>query len=329
MSRESWNLAPLALAMRFLEAPGGRFRRVVLVMLCLTLGACDNASRPGPGGFIFFGSGSYLGKFSLGDGSSEVVAYVGDGTVTSVGNYRDGELLLTVRRPVNAREVKMVVRFDIATRHYTNLFEANSAVFLRDGEITVFDDGFNLQATRIVDKDRRLTNIYPHDFDEEIAITPVSDNVLFFQVAKDRDSRVFRYDAAAETLEPLDEFSKVCNLDGALWVSESQQMLCHAPGQSRAESEYHFVAPDGQLGALLPRPGKNAIRPVLYLPEQRVLVITEARQGFFGGRKKSAVWIHDLVSGDSHRLVKDQYLGDEVAYIPLKSANPSFAGTSP
>ena len=106
-------------------------------------------------------------------------------------------------------------------------------------------------------------------------------------------------------------------------------MLCHAPGQSRAESEYHFVAPDGQLGALLPRPGKNAIRPVLYLPEQRVLVITEAWQGFFGGRQKSAVWIHDLVSGDSHRLVKDRYLGDEVAYIPLKSANPSFAGTSP
>ncbi len=107
-------------------------------------------------------------------------------------------------------------------------------------------------------------------------------------------------------------------------------MLCHAPGQSRAESEYHFVAPDGQLGASLPRPGKNAIRACLYLPEQRVLVITEAWQTAFSvAGKKSAVWIHDLVSGDSHRLVKDQYLGDEVGYIPLKSANPSFAGTSP
>ncbi|MCJ7558784.1 MAG: hypothetical protein MUP90_17985 [Gammaproteobacteria bacterium] len=313
----SHKLAPFGMTMRFLEGLVSRFRLFALVVLCATVGACDNPSRPGPGGFIFFGSGSYLGKFSLGDGSSEVAAYVGDGTVTSVSNYKDGELLLTVRRLVNSRDVQMVVRFDIATKHYTNLFVGNSAVFLRDGEITVFDDGFKLQATRIVDNDRRLTNIYPHDFDEIITITPVSDHALFFQVAKNNDSRVFRYDAASETLEPLDEFSKLCDLEGAVWVSESQQMLCHSPGRFRTESEYRFVAPDGRLGAVMPRPGESEIRPVLYLPEQHLLVITEAWQGIFGGRRKFAVWIHDLASGERYRLVKNQYLGDHVAYMPL------------
>lgn len=297
---------------------GKRFRLVALTLLCITLGACDTSSRTGPGGFIFFGSGSYLGKFSLGDGSSEIVAYVGDGTVTSVGNYRDGELLLTVRRLVNSRDVQMVVRFEIATRHYTNLFVGNSAVFLRDREITVFDDGFNLQATRIVDKERRLTNIYSHDFNASVTITPVSDHVVFFQVAKNNDSRVFRYDAAAERSEPLEEFSKVCDLDGAVWVSESQQMLCHSPVLSGAGFEYRFVAPDGRLGAALQAPGDHAIQPVLYLPEKHLLVVTEAWRGVLGGQQKYAVWIYDMASGESYRLSKNQYLGDHVAYMPLR-----------
>jgi hypothetical protein len=325
MRRESRALALLHMTMQFLQGPGSRFRLVALVVLCLNLGACDSASRAGPGGAIFFGSGSYLGKFSLGDGSSEVVAYVGEGTVTSVGNYGDGELLLTVRRLVNSKHVQMVVRFDIATRHYTNLFAANSAVFLRDGEVTVFDDGFSLQAASIVDKERKLISIFLHGFDEEIIITPVSDHALFFQVSKNNDSRVFRYDVTSETLEPLVEFSRVCDLDGAVWVSERQQMLCRSPGVTGVESQYRFVDPEGRPGEILPRPGENAFRAVLYLPGQRLLVLTEAWQTVFGGRQKFAVWIHNLASGESYRLVKDQYLGDHVGYEPLKSAHPTFA----
>lgn len=289
-----------------------------LVMLCVTLGACDAPTPPGPGGYVYFGSGGYLARLSLGDGSSEIVAHVGDGSITSVGNYKDDELLLTVRRLVNSTDTPMVVRFDSATRHYTNLFVGNKAVFMRYGDTTVYDDGFTLMSTRIVGDDRRVTKIYAHDFNATVTIVAISDQALLFQVSKGNDSKIFHYDVSTEIRESLDEFSTLCDLEGAVWVPEMQQMLCQVPGRSKAKSQYRFVAMDGQLGDIVPWPGKNPFRPLLYLPGQRVLVLTEAWRGFLGGRRRYAVWIYDLASGESYRLVKDQYLGNHVAYKPLQ-----------
>jgi hypothetical protein len=93
-----------------------------------------------------------------------------------------------------------------------------------------------------------------------------------------------------------------------------QQLLCRPPGLARADSEYRYVSPEGQLGAAMPRPAENLLRPLLYLPEQHVLVLTETWRGVFGGRQKYAVWIHELTTGDTYRLVEDQYLGNGVAY---------------
>lgn len=318
MSRESRGLAPQRMTIQFLEGVSSRFMLAALVMLCATLGACDAPTRPGPGGYVYFGSGGYLGRLSLGDGSSEIVAHIGEGSVTSVGNYKDGELLLTVRRLVNSTEVQMITRFDLATKHYTNLFAGNTVAFLPDEGTTVYDDGINLLATRIVDNDRRLTKIYAHDFNATVTIVAISDQALLFQVSKGNDSKVFHYDVATEIHESLDEFSTVCDLQGAVWVPEIQQMLCQEPGGSRSKSQYRFVSMDGQLGNVVPRPGKNPFRPLLYLPGQRVLVLTEAWRGFLGGRQRYAVWIYDLASGESYRLVKDQYLGNYVAYKPLQ-----------
>jgi hypothetical protein len=294
-----------------------RFGMLLAVLLCAWVAACGQPSRQGPAGYIYFGSGSYLGKFSLRNGSSEMLGYVGDVNVSSVGNYKSGELLLTATRLVNSREAKMVVRYELANKHYTNLFLGDLALFLPRGEVTVYDDGLALQSTRIIEKERKITKILAHDFDEKVSVVPVTDSSFLFQVAKGNWARIFLYDTATESLESLEKLAERCNLDGAIWVSERQSLLCRGPLDPGPDPDYRYLSLQGELGETLQPPDGHALRPLLYLPDQRVIVLTESWRGVWGGKQKYAVWIHSPASGEIYRLVKDQYLGEHVAYRPL------------
>ncbi len=290
------------------------FLVVLLVAMC---GACDAPARSGPGGYLYFGSGNYLGKFSLHDGSSQIVAYLGDLSAIAVGPYSDGDLLLTVRRVVNQQDTRMIGRFDVAQNHYKTLFVGDSAVYLPDREITVYDDGFAIQTSRIEDRERKITTVYSHDHHERVTMVTISDREILFQISAGDSRRVFHYDSATEILNELGGFSAECDLEGALWVAEREQVLCHRPGDPRANREYRFVSPDGAVGDDLDLPTENVFLPVAYLPEKRLLVLTELWQGSWSTKVRYGVWIYALDSGESYRLAKDQYLGEHVVFKPL------------
>jgi hypothetical protein len=287
-------------------------RFFLLVLLVAMCGACDAPARSGPGGYLYFGSGNYLGKFSLHDGSSQIVAYLGDLSAIAVGPYSDGDLLLTVRRVVNQQDTRMIGRFDVAQNHYKTLFVGDSAVYLPDREITVYDDGFAIQTSRVEDRERKITTVYSHGHHEQVTLVTISDSEILFQIAATDSNRIFHYDAVAESLAELDALAEECDLEGALWVADQEQMLCHLPGDPRANREYRFVSPDGMVGATLQLPNENVFRPIVYLPDKQQLVLTELWQGLWSRKARYGVWIYELDSGESYRLVKDQYLGDHV-----------------
>ncbi|MDH3401624.1 MAG: hypothetical protein OEM03_11745 [Chromatiales bacterium] len=292
-------------------------RLFLLVLLATMCGACDAPARSGPGGYLYFGSGNYLGKFSLQDGSSQIVAYLGDLSAIAVGPYSDGDLLLTVRRVVNRQDTRMIGRFDVAQNHYKTLFVGDSAVYLPDREITVYDDGFAIQTSRIEDRERKITTVYSHGHHERVTLVTISDREILFQVGGEGGNRVFHYDAATEILTQLDGFSAECDLEGALWIAEQEQVLCHRPGDPRANREYRFVSSDGVVGDGLDWPTENVFLPVAYLPEKRLLVLTELWQGRWSTKARYGVWIYQLDSGESYRLAKDQYLGKHVVFKTL------------
>ena len=300
-------------AVRF---PGGA-RLILILFLVAICGACEAPVRTGPGGYIYFGSGNYLGKFSLHDGSSQIVAYLGDLSAVAVGPYSDGDFLLTVRRVVNQQDTRMIGRFDVAQNHYKTLFVGDSAVYLPDREITVYDDGFAILTSRIEERERKITTVYSHRHHERVTLVTISDSEILFQIAARDSNRVFHYDAVKESLAELNTLAEECDLEGALWVADQEQMLCHRPGDPRANREYRFVSPDGVVGAILQLPTENVFRPIVYLPEKQLLVLTELWQGLWSRKVRYGVWIYELDSGESYRLAKDQYLGDHVVLKSL------------
>lgn len=295
-----------------------RLARYFLVMLLVAMCvACDTPDRPGPGGYIYFGSGNYLGKFSLRDGSSQIVAYLGDLSAIAVSPYSDGDFLLTVRRVVNQQDTRMIGRFEVVQNHYKTLFVGDSAVYLPDREITVYDDGFAIQTSRIEDRERKITTVYSHGHHERITLVTISDREILFQVDAGDKHNIFHYDATTEVITELNALARECDLVGALWVEGKERMLCHRPGDPRANREYRFVALDGIAGDELPLPTENVFLPVAHLPEKQLLVLTELWQGMWSRKARYGVWIYDMESRESYRLAKDQYLGEHVVYKSL------------
>ena len=289
----------------------------LVVLLIATCGACGAPERTGPGGYIYFGSGNYLGKFSLQDGSSHIVAYLGDLSAIAVSPYIDGDLLLTVRRVVNQQDTRMIGRFEVSNNHYKTLFVGDSAVYLPDREITVYDDGFAVQTSRIEDRDRKITSVYSHGHHERVTLLSISDREFLFQIDAGDKHNIFHYDAATEVQTELDALARECDLVGALWLEEQEKMLCHRPGDPRANRDYRFVSLEGVGADELHLPTENVFQLIAYLPEKGLLVLTEQWQGLWSSKIRHGVWIYELDSGESYRLAKDQYLGQHVVYKSL------------
>ena len=92
-------------------------------------------------------------------------------------------------------------------------------------------------------------------------------------------------------------------------------MLCQVPGDGQA-FEYRFVALDGTLGERLPLPAENDLKPLVYLSDQDVLILTERWQGGLASRVRLGVWAYHFDTQEVYRLFDDQYLGEYVLYSP-------------
>ena len=66
--------------------------------------------------------------------------------------------------------------------------------------------------------------------------------------------------------------------------------------------------------ASLPEEGR--LHALKYLPDQRLVVLTQRLELWGGGQPRYAVWAYDIENDVSYEIAADQYLGDSAVYSP-------------
>jgi hypothetical protein len=288
-----------------------RFRKLIALMAIL-LSACAPDEQAELRGSLYFAAGNYLASLDLRDGGTAVEANLGDVQIVSLSPRQDDRILVSLigsERDVDARSL---VLYDIATRQTLTLLSGREGHYLPGTRALVYDDGIRIKVTERVNGSWRTTDVAKHRFNEPVKILPIGPGRFIYRVG-DSPPRLFDY-GALQSLE-LAAFADRCRLDRALWFADRELMLC---GSRRGEEdyEYAFVGLDGAVAERLPLPSSHDLRPLAYLPDQDVLVLSERWQGGLGKRWKWAVWIYRFDTGTAYRLLEDQFLGDTVIYAP-------------
>lgn len=287
---------------------------VAASLLFTQLAGCEQAAHPELRGHLYFGSGQYLGRLDLRDGSTSVEANLGDVSIRRVTAYGDENLLLTVFGIVNHKETYRLMQYEIATGQTGILFKGRKGLYLAGPEMLVYDDRLRLRAKVRSESGRVGVELAQHAFGDRIQLVPVSDSSFLYSIGDTEGELIFAHDANSQTTKKLENLSAVCGLDGAIWIDASRQLLCRMTTLSGQFESYSFFDLDGTLRGRLSLPKSRSFRAVAYLQDQQALVMTQAWRSLIGSRAKSAIWIYDLASDEYYRLVKDQYLGETVVY---------------
>ena len=64
----------------------------------------------------------------------------------------------------------------------------------------------------------------------------------------------------------------------------------------------------------VPLPSSHDLKPLAFLPDQGVLILTERWRGGLSDRVRWGVWVYRFGTQEAYRLLDDQYLGDYVFY---------------
>lgn len=280
------------------------------LLLAIFLSACTGDDRPALQGSLYFATGKYLAALNLGDGSTSVIANLGDAELLSLSPVLDERLLLSVIGTENQRQISQLVLYDIATRQRLDVLSGGNGHYLPGTRVLVFDDGVRTWITERIDGSWEKFEVVQHRYNASVDIMPLSATRFVYRV---EDALPQLYDYVTGRSTELSDFASRCSLDRALWVADSEEMLCQARHDD-GSFEYAYVALDGTRGEAVPLPGERDLRPLAHIRDQDVLVLTERWQGLVSSRWKWAVWIYHLDTGEFYRLLEDQYLGDSVVY---------------
>lgn len=281
-----------------------------MIAVGLFLAACGGEPAPKYHGFLYFGAGGYLGKFSLRDGSSSIVVSVGDANVREVDALHGSRLLLSLDAIENNRDVAKIVWFDTRTFQQSALYAGVAAVWLPDVHTYIYDDGSRLSAAS-THRDFITDNVVmEHRINELVDILVISPASAVFQIGLAEHSRVWRYDAGLADLSELAELATTCSLRHAAWVKSREQLAC----RSRTTGAYILVGLDGETTQTLALPDEREFEILEYVPDQELLVLVEPWRTTVFKQPRTAVWVYELESGETHRIAKHQYLGRSAAY---------------
>ena len=291
-----------------------RFRNpgalLVLLIAGLAAGGCAPDDRGELRGSLYFAAGKYLAALDLRDGSTSVVSNLGDAEVLSLGQQLDDRLLLNVIATENQRSMHQLMLYDIESRQRLTLLNGRSGHYLPGTKVLVFDDGVRTWITERIRGSWEKTEVVEHRYNADVDVMPITATRFIYRV---EDGPLYVFDSTANRSIQLVGLDLLCPLDRALWMAEREQMLCRVRRED-GSYEYSFIGLDGTRHESLPLPGDQDLRPIAFLPDQDILVLTERWQGAISDRWKWGVWIYHFDSGDFYRLLDDQYLGDTVVY---------------
>ena len=283
---------------------------VLVAGLTVQLVACQPQQQPEMRGSLYFAAGNYLAEMDLRDGSTSVVANLGDAEIQEMSPQLNDRLLLTVFGNVNQKDFHRLVLYDIESRQTLTLVAGRYGRYLPGTKVLVYDDGSTLIMSERKPGRWDSTEIMKHRYNAQIRILPISETrFLFLEVG----SPIHVYDKETGESTELAALSRFCDLDYTLWLPERERLLCRtrlADGSWR----YPLVGLDGTVHAQLSLPESASFRPLAWMPDQDALVLSERWRSPFSDSDKSAVWIYRFEDHSAFRLVEDQYLGRSVIY---------------
>jgi hypothetical protein len=284
-----------------------------IVLLAAALLSCGPAGQSGYHGGLLFGQGSYLMRFGLSDGSLSVVDNLGDKTIRELSPLGPDKLLIAETASVNRKNVARISWIDLQTGQSTVLYSGILARYLPGAGIIVYDDGASLFAVPQLGSGTDEV-IFSHRPNQLTAMLVVSGDVLLFE-AGDTDQGVIRsWDAVSGDLRPLDALTAACHLQGAVWIDTLERLACRNRAAARADGEYVLADLDGVVDGRLTLPENKQFLALAFISGQNAVILKESWHGLLGGQEKSAVWAHDIHSGESHRLARNQNLGSSAVY---------------
>lgn len=280
--------------------------------LLLQLTSCNGPDYDQLRGSLYFAAGNYLALLDLRDGSTSVVANLGDAEIRSLSPQLEDRLLLTVYGSENSKETRHLVLYDLETRQTLTLLNGRNGHYLPGTRTLVFDDGVRIYVTERIRGSWEKTEVVEHRYNEGVDIVPISATRFIYRVA---DGPLHVYDKTAGRSIELAGLESRCRFDRALWFAEREQMLCQAPGDGQVFT-YRFLELDGSPGEKLPLPAGLDLKPLVYLPDQNALILTERWRTRFADRVQWGVWVYRFDTQEAYRLFDDQHLGEYALYTP-------------
>jgi hypothetical protein len=208
---------------------------------------------------------------------------------------------------------------DGSTSVVSNLGEVNieslsgrNGHYLPGTRTLVYDDGIRIFVTERVRGTWEKTEVAEHRYNESVDIVPLSATRFIYRIG---DGPFVVYDKTAARSIELTALESACRLDRALWFVDREEMLCQLRDADE-QADYAFVGLDGAVGHRVPLSPAHDLRPLVFLPDQDVLLLTERWQGGLARRVNWGVWVYRFDTQEAYRLFDDQYLGDSVYYVP-------------
>ena len=216
--------------------------------------------------------------------------------------------MIATRELREGQSISRIVQLDVRSNQIVDLFSGSAAWFVPEGKFYVIDDGRRLLARGRRGSVYSDLVIAEHRQGARMAVTLVDNQELLYAPATGSGIRLFNVRTGRDI--GLDSLSSACVLNGAVWVESRRQLLCRAP----QESDYRLVSLAGEHISDLPLPDEERLEAVAYLAGQNAVILTSVGHGPLSGNIKNRVWMHDLATGETHRLADDQYLGNSVAW---------------
>ncbi len=278
------------------------------------LAGCRPSVEGKYGGYLYFIQSPYLMRFSLRDSSIEAVTTLGNTRIREISGFGEGRLLIAESASVNRKNVARISWIDLETGRTQALYPGVQARYIASAGAMVYDDGSRLYAITQAEGTETTSQILAHRRHQLSTMLEVSDGRLLIEIVEEGQPVIQSYRADDGSLARLDGLSDLCTLRGAIWLDDLEQLACKKRNGGSGSS-YVFASLDGQVLATPSFPEGEKFQALAYLQDQGALVLNVSRTSPIDGLEKSAVWIHDVHTGENHELSDTLDLGTSVVYV--------------
>jgi hypothetical protein len=291
------------------------FFTIALTLACLA--ACGPRTSHGYTGYLYFAQGNYLTRFSLRDGSLSVAANFGDMNIREISAFGENRLFLTGTAAISRRTVPRIYWIDLETGEKVAQYSGILARYMAGANVVVYDDGIKLYAIPQGSGGGPDEVIVSHGLNRLTTVLEVSGNRLLFETGDSGNRMIHAWDAVTGQHKVLEKLTAACELVGAVWLESLQQLACRERFSPAEGSDYRLAGLDGEVGERLSLPDGDRFTALTYIPGQNALVLKESWKSAIGDQEKSAVWIHNIQTGENTRLSRNLNLGHSVVFAQL------------